>query len=66
METTSFGELRYIVSFIESYSRFTRAHFKKDTSEILEKLSPVCIDDGVPKTFSSLTLRVDGRGEYDI
>ena len=31
----------------------------------MEKFRQFCIDEGVPKTFSSLTLRSDGGGEYD-
>ena len=65
METTSLGGHRYVVSFIDSYSRFARAYFMKHKSEVLEKFRQFCIDEGVPKTFSSLTLRSDGGGEYD-
>ena len=65
METTSLGEHRYVVSFIDSYSRFARAHFMKHKSEVLEKFRQFCFDEGVPKIFSSLTLRSDGGGEYD-
>ena len=64
-ETTSLGGHRFVVSSIDSYSRFARAYFTKHKSEILEKFSQFCIDEGVPKTFSSLTLRFDGGGEYD-
>ena len=66
METTSLGEHRYVVSFIDSYSRFAPAYFMKHKSEVLEKFSQFCIHEGVPKTFSSLTLRSDGGGEYDV
>ena len=65
METTSLGGHRYVVSFIDSYSRFARSYFMKHKSEVLEKIRQFCIDEGVPKTFSSLTLRSDGGGEYD-
>ena len=65
METTSLGGHRYVVSFIDSYSRFARAYFMKHESEVLEKTHQFCIDEGVPETFSSLTLRSDGGGEYD-
>ena len=65
METTFLGGHRYVVSFIDSYSRFARASFMKHKSEVLEKFRQFCIDEGVPKTFSSLTLRSDGGGEYD-
>ena len=65
METTSLGGHRYVVSFIDSYSRFARAYFAKHKSEVLQKFHQFCIDEGVPKTFSSLTLRSDGGGEYD-
>ena len=65
METTSLGGHRYVVSFIDSYSRFARAYFMKHKSEVLQKVRQFCIDEGVPKTFSSLTLRSDGGGEYD-
>ena len=65
METTSLGGHRYVVSFIDCYSRFARAYFIKQKSEVLEKFRQFCIDEGVPKTFSSLTLRSDGGGEYD-
>ena len=65
LETTSLGGHRYVVSFIESYSRFDRACFMKQKSEVLEKFRQFCIDEGVLKTFSSLTLRSDGGGEYD-
>ena len=65
METTSLGGHRYVVSFIDSYSRFARAYFMKHKSEVLEKFRQFCIDEGVPKTFSFLTLRSDGGGEYD-
>ena len=64
-ETTSLGGHRYVVSFIDSYSRFARAYFMKHQSEVLEKIRQFCIDEGIPKTFSSLTLRSDGGGEYD-
>ena len=64
METTSLGGHRYLVSFIDSYSRFARAYFLKHKSEFLEKFCQFCIDEGVPKTFSSLTLRSAGGGEY--
>ena len=65
METTSLGGHRYVVSFIDSYSRFARAFFMKHKSEVLEKIRQFCIDEGVRQTFSSLTLRSDGGGEYD-
>ena len=65
METTSLVGLWYVVSFIDSYSRFTRAYFMKHKSEVLEKFRQFCIDEGIPKTFSSLTLRSDGGGGYD-
>ena len=64
METTSLGEHRYVVSFIDSYSRFARAFSMKHKSEVFEKFRQFCIDQDVPKTFSSLTLRSDGGGEY--
>ena len=60
METTSLGGHRYVVSFIDSYSRFAHACFIKHKSEVLEKFHQFCIDEGVPKTLSSLTLRFDG------
>ena len=53
------------MSFIDSYSRFARAYFMKHKSEVLEIFGQFCIDEGVPKIFSSLTLRSDGGGEYD-
>ena len=65
METISLGGHRYGVSFIGSYSRFARDYFVKHKSEVLDKFRQFCIDEGVPKTFSSLTLRSDGGGEYD-
>ena len=65
METTSLGGHRYAVSFIDSYSRFARACFIKQKSEVLEKFRQFCIDKGVSKTFSSLTLRSDGGAECD-
>ena len=65
MDTTSFGGHRYVVSFIHSYSRFARAYFIKHKSVVLGKFRQFCIDEGVPKTFSSLTLRSDGGGEFD-
>ena len=65
MKTTSLGGRRYVVSFIDSYDRFARAYFMKHKSEVLEKFHQFCIDEGVPKTFSSLTLRSDNGGEYD-
>ena len=65
MEATSLGGDRYVVSFIGSYSCFARAYFIKHKSEVSEKFRQFCIDEGVPKTFSSLTLRSDGGGEYD-
>ena len=38
----------------------------KHKSEVLEKFRQFCINEGVPKTFSSLTLRwSDGAGDYD-
>ena len=66
METTSSGGHRYVVSFIGSYSCFARAFsINEHKSEVLEKFRQFCIDEGVLKTFSSLTLRSDGGGEYD-
>ena len=65
METTSLGGHRYVVSFIDSYGSFARAYFLKHKSEVLEKFRQFCINEDVPKTFSSLTLRSDGGGEYD-
>ena len=65
MEYTCSGGHRYFVSFIDSYGRFARAYFIKHKSEVLEKFCQFCIDEGVPKTFSFLTLRSDGGGEYD-
>ena len=65
METTPLGGHRYVVSFIDSYSRFARAYFIRHQSEVLEKFRQFCIDEGAPKTFSSLTLRSGGGGEYD-
>ena len=50
---------------IDSYSRFALAYIIKHKSEVLEKFSQFCIDEGVPKTFSPLTLRSDGGGKYD-
>ena len=52
METTSFGGPRYIVSFIDSYSRCARAYFMKHKSEVLEKFRHFCMDEGVHKTLS--------------
>ena len=60
METTSLGGHRYVVSFIDSYSRFARTYFMEHKSEVLEKFRQFYIDEGVPKRFSSLTLRSDG------
>ena len=37
----------------------------KHNSEVLEKFRQFCIDENVPKAFSSLTLRSDGGGEND-
>ena len=65
METTSLGGHRYVVSFIDSYSRFAQAYFMKHKSEVLENFLQFCIDEGVPKTISSLTVRSGGGGEYD-
>ena len=65
METTSLGGHRYVVSFIDSYSRFAHVYFMKHKSKVLEKFRQYCYDEGVPKTFSSLTLRSDGGSEYD-
>ena len=65
METTSLGGQRYVVSFIDSYSCFARVYFKKNKLEILNKVRRFCIDEGVPKSFASLTLRSDGGGEYN-
>ena len=33
MQTTSLGGQRYVVSFIDSYSRFARAYFMEKKSE---------------------------------
>ena len=63
METTSIGGHRYVVSFIDSHKRFARASCIKNKSEVWEKLRQFCIEEGVPKTFSSLTFRSDGGGE---
>ena len=38
METASLGGHRYVVSFIDNYSRFARAYFMKHKSGVLEKL----------------------------
>ena len=65
IETTFLGGHRYAVSFIDNYSCFARAYFMKHKSEVLEKVRQFCIDEGVPKTISFLTLRSDGCGEYD-
>ena len=65
MEFTSLGGYRYVMHFIDSYSRFARAYFMKHKSEGLEEFRQFCIDEVVPKTFSSLTLRSAGGGEYD-
>ena len=65
VETTSLGGHRYVVNFIDSYSRFARAYFRKHNSKVLEKFRPFCIDEVIPKKFSSLTLRSDGGREYD-
>ena len=37
----------------------------KHKSKVLEKFRQLCIDEGVPKTFSFLTLSSDGGGEND-
>ena len=37
----------------------------KNKSEVLDKFRQFCIDEGVPKTFASMTLRSDGGKEYD-
>ena len=65
MVTTSLGGHRYVVSFIDSYSRFARADFMNHKSKVLEKIRQFCIDEDVRKTFSSLTLNSDGGGEFD-
>ena len=65
METTFLGGHRYVVSFIDSYSRFARAYFMKHKSEVGKKFRQFCVDEGVPQTFSSLRLTSDGGGEYD-
>ena len=65
METTSLGGHRYVVSFIDSYSCSSRAYFMKCKSEVLGKFCQFCIDESVPKIFSSFTLRSDGGGEFD-
>ena len=65
METTSLGGHRYVVSFIWQHSRLARAYFIKHKSEVLQKCRQFCFDEFVPRTFSSLTLRSDGGGEYD-
>ena len=65
IKTTSLGGHRYVVSFIDSYSRFACASLIKHKSEVLEKFRQFCTDEGILKTFSSSTLRSDGGGEYD-
>ena len=65
METSSLGGQRYVVSFIDSYNRFARAYFMKKKSNVLDKFRRFCIDEGVPKTFASMTLRSEGGKEYD-
>ena len=64
-ETNSLGRHRYVVRFIDSYSPFARVYFIKQKSEDLAKFRQFCIDEGVPKIVSSLTLRSDGGSEYD-
>ena len=63
METTSLGGHWYVVSFIDSNSRFACACFMKRKSEVLEENRQFCIDESVLMTFSSLTLRPDGGSE---
>ena len=63
-ETTSLGGQRYVVNFIHSYSRFALVYLVKNKSEVLNKFRQFCIDEGVPKSFASLTLRSDGGREY--
>ena len=65
METTSYDGHGYVVSFIDRYSRFARVYFIKQKSEVLERVRQFCIGEGIPKKFSSFTLRSDGGGEYD-
>ena len=65
IETMSLCGHRFVVRFIDSYSHFARAYFMKHKSKVLEKFRQFCIDEAVPKTFSSLTLRSDDGGEYD-
>ena len=65
MEASSLGGHRYVVSFIDSYNRFARAYLMKHKSEVLKKIRQFCFDEGIHRTFSSLTLRSDDAGEYD-
>ena len=48
MQTTPLGGHRYVVSFIDSYSRFARAFYIKHKSDVLEKFRHFCFDEGVP------------------
>ena len=64
METTSLGRHWYVVSFIDSYSRFASADFMKHKSEVWEMFRQFCIDEVVPKTFLPLTLRSDRISDY--
>ena len=65
METTSLGGQRYVVSFIDSFSRFARAYIMRNKSEGLDKICQFYIDEGEPKTFASKMFRSDGGQEYD-
>ncbi len=59
MQTESQDGNRYVVSFVDSFSRFVAVYFLKNKSETLDKVKQFVADYGAPKVFVT-----DNGGEY--
>lgn len=64
MSINSFGNSRYLVTFIDVCSRYTHVYFIKRKSEVLEKFKE-CVNHVTNLTGKSIKiLRTDNGGEY--
>jgi transposase InsO family protein len=53
------GNEKYIISFIDDYSKFTQVYLMKNKSESLDKLKKFIAEIGIPRE-----LHTDNGGEY--
>jgi hypothetical protein len=60
----AFGGARYVVSFIDDYSRYQRTYLMKYKSETLDKFKEFLNSVGMHSKDDYKTLRTDSGGEY--